>query len=95
MKNIIKKQTKLLKFKLIKTKIYKKNYITKNLFKIEAIEYRLKKALQIIYKFHLSGKKILFVGDCIDFSLNKLLCGTKHFFIPTFFLNSKNFKSKK
>ena len=48
-KNIIKYKNKLLKLKLIKTKIYKKkDHLTNT--RIEDIEYRLKKALQDIKK---------------------------------------------
>jgi ribosomal protein S2 len=84
-KNTIKNQNKLLKLKLIKTKIYKKNYIFTNL-KIEDIEYRLKKGLQIIYKYHVSGKKILFVGSSsiIETTIKNLLKNTKHMFIPEY-----------
>ena len=84
-KNTIKNQNKLLKLKLIKTKIYKKNYTFTNL-KIEDIEYRLKKGLQIIYKYHVSGKKIFFVGNssAIETKIKNLLKNTKHIFIPEY-----------
>lgn len=84
-KNTIKNQNKLLKLKLIKTKIYKKNYTFTNL-KIEDIEYRLKKGLQIIYKYHVSGKKILFVGNssAVETTMKNLLKNTKHMFIPEY-----------
>ena len=83
--NTIKNQNKLLKLKLIKTKIYKKNYTFTNL-KIEDIEYRLKKGLQIIYKYHVSGKKILFVGNSstVETTMKNLLKNTKHMFIPEY-----------
>ena len=82
-KNTIKNQNKLLKLKLIKTKIYKKNYTFTNL-KIEDIEYRLKKGLQIIYKYHVSGKKILFISNslAIKTKIKSLLKNTKHLFVP-------------
>jgi ribosomal protein S2 len=81
-KNTIKYQNKLLKLKLIKTKIYKKNYTFTNL-KIEDVEYRLKKGLQIIYKYHINGKKILFVGNssAVETKIKNLLKNTKHLFI--------------
>lgn len=84
-KNIIKNQNKLLKLKLIKTKIYKKKDTFTNL-KIEDIEYRLKKGLQIIYRYHVSGKKILFVGNssAIETTIQNLLKNTKHMFIPEY-----------
>ena len=86
-KNTIKYQNKLLKLKLIKTKIYKENYTFTNL-KIEDIEYRLKKGLQIIYKYHINGKKILFVGNssAIETKTKNLLKNTKHLFIPEYLL---------
>jgi hypothetical protein len=53
-KNIIKYKNKLLKLKLIKTKIYKKKDQLTNT-RIEDIEYRLK-ALHVIYKYHTNNK---------------------------------------
>lgn len=84
-KNTTKNKNKLLKLKLIKTKIYKKNYSFTNL-KIEDIEYRLKKGLEIIYKYHVNGKKILFVNSssAIETTLKNLLKNTKHTFIPDY-----------
>lgn len=84
-KNSTRNKNKLLKLKLIKTKIYKKNYISTNL-KIEDIEYRLKKGLQIIYKYHISGKKILFISSLptVEITLKNLLKNTKHTFIPEY-----------
>jgi ribosomal protein S2 len=86
-KNTIKYQNKLLKLKLIKTKIYKKNNTFMKL-KIEDVEYRLKKGLQIIYKYHINGKKILFVGNSstIETKIKILLKNTKHLFIPEYSL---------
>ena len=88
-KNTIKNQNKLLKLKLIKTKIYKKNYTFTNL-KIEDIEYRLKKGLQIIYKYHVSGKKILFISNSLTIKtkIKNLLKNTKHLFVPEYFLSN-------
>jgi len=48
-------QNKLLKLNLIKSKTYKKNN-SKNI-KIEEIKLNLKKALHIIYKYHIAKKK--------------------------------------
>lgn len=76
---------KLLKLKLIKLKILKKDHIIKNLT-VENIESRLKKALKIIYLYHINNKKILFVGNPLN--INKEIAGllqnTKHIFIPKF-----------
>lgn len=94
-KNTTKNQNKLLKLKLIKTKIYKKNYTFTNL-KIEDIEYRLKKGLQIIYRYHVSGKKILFISNslAIKTKIKILLKNTKHLFVPEYFLLNKIITNK-
>lgn len=91
------KKNKLLKLKLIQTKIYdKKQYL--NNIKIEDIEFRLKKILYIIYKYHIYNKRILFIGNLLNitFDIQKLLKNTKHLFIPTSLwipgaLNNKKF----
>ena len=84
-KNTIRNQNKLLKLKLIKTKIYKKNDTFTNL-KIEDIEYRLKKGLQIISKYNISDKKILFVGNssAMETKIKNLLKNTRHMFISQY-----------
>jgi len=84
-KNTIRNQNKLLKLKLIKTKIYKKKDTFTNL-KIEDIEYRLKKGLQIISKYNISDKKILFVGNssAIETKIKNLLKNTRHMFISQY-----------
>jgi ribosomal protein S2 len=72
----------LIKLKLIQSEIYNKTQ-KKNNIKIEDIEYRLKKPLQIIYKYHLFKKRILFVGTplyIMDQKLKELL--KNHFIIP-------------
>jgi ribosomal protein S2 len=79
---------KLLKLKLIKTKVYKKNH--NNFTKIEDVSNRLKKALHIIYKYHINNKKILFIGTPVDIDIKfqKLLKNTKHVLIPeSFWIN--------
>lgn len=79
---IIKNQHQLLKLKLIKTKIYEKNDTFTNL-KIEDIEYRLKKGLQIMHKYHVKNKKILFINNSLTIGtkIKKLLKNTKHIFM--------------
>ncbi len=82
-KNIIQYKNKLLKLKLIKTKIYKKkDHLTNT--RIEDIEYRLKKALHVIYKYHINNKRILFIGVPVhtDKETKNLINSTKHTFIP-------------
>jgi ribosomal protein S2 len=82
-------QNKLLKFKLSQSKIYNKKHYINNI-KLEDVEYRLKKAFHIIYKYHVFKKKILFVGTPIRLNpkIQKTLKNTKHFLIPeTFWRN--------
>lgn len=75
-------KNKLLKLKLIQTKIYKKNY--NNFIKIEDISSRLKKALHIIYNYHINNKRIVFIGTPLNiiFKFKNLLKTTKHILIP-------------
>jgi ribosomal protein S2 len=82
-KKIQHNHSKLLKLKLIKSKILKKDHIIKNLT-VESIESRLKKALKIIYSYHINNKKILFVGNSLNINkeIVKLLQNTNHIFIP-------------
>lgn len=74
------KKNKLLKLKLIKTRTYKKTYVFIHL-KIEDIEHRLKKALQIIHRYHINNQKILFITSSSIIKINKLLQNTKHIVI--------------
>jgi ribosomal protein S2 len=82
-KKIEHKNFKLLKLNLIKSKILKKNHYLKNIT-LEDIEFRLKKILNLIYLYHSSNKKILFVGNPlkINTELKIILSRTKHIFIP-------------
>ncbi len=83
-KNITKTQNQLIKLKLITTKIKKKiNGIQLNL---ENIMFRLKKGLYIIYKFHITNKKLLFIGNknLEKMKIKKLLNLTKHNFISEY-----------
>ena len=59
-------KTKLLKLKLLKTKIYKSQKDFSYLL-LKDLETRLKKTLQVIYKFHVADKKILFIGTPLQF----------------------------
>ena len=76
-------QVKLLKLKLLKTKMHKnqKNF---DYLLLKNMETKLKKALHVIYKFHATNKKILFIGN--SFKLNsrikQLLKNKKHKLIP-------------
>lgn len=79
------KNYKLLKFKLIESKIYKKNHFIENIT-LEDIEFRLKKILHLIYLYHISNKKILFIGNPLNINKNikTVLSKTKHIFMPKF-----------
>lgn len=88
-KKITQHQNKLLKFKLSQSRIYNKKHYINNI-KFEDIEYRLKKAFHIIYKYHVFNKKILFVGTPIRLNpiIQKTLKNSRHFLIPeTFWKN--------
>lgn len=76
-------QYKLLKLKLIKSKILKKKHYVKAIT-LENIEFRIKKALYIIYLYHINNKRILFVGNPLKINeeLSDTLNKTKHIFIP-------------
>ena len=83
-KKILKYNNKLVKLKLIQSKVYNKKQYLKNI-KIEDIEYRLKKVLYIIYKYHIFNKKILFVGSPLTYNqqFKHLIKSTKHILLPT------------
>jgi ribosomal protein S2 len=80
--NTKKIKNKLIKLKLIETKIYNNKHNTS--LKISDITIRLKKALNIIYQYHIQNKKILFVGTSNEFNKNfkKILKNTKHILLP-------------
>lgn len=75
--------TKLLRLKLLKTKIYRaeKNF---DYLLLKNMETRLKKVLHVIYRFHVANKRILFIGTPLKLSnyIKQLLKGKKHSFIP-------------
>lgn len=74
---------KLLKLKILRTKIYEgqKNF---DYLLLKDIETRLRRVLHIIYKFHVNNKKILFIGTPLklDNQIKQLLKGKKHSFVP-------------
>lgn len=78
--NITQYKTKLVKFKLLRTKIYKnqKNF---NDLKLKESETRLKKILHVIYRFHIANKKILFLGTPLN-PIIKIKQLIKHNFVP-------------
>jgi ribosomal protein S2 len=81
--NLTLKKNKVLKLKLIQTKVYNKKQYLNNI-KIEDIEFRLKKIFYIIYKYHIFNKRILFVGNPLklNIEIQKILKNTKHIFVP-------------
>ena len=88
-RKIKKFQYTLLKLNLIKSQVYKKkienNYHDDVLnIKTEFTELHLKRALQVIYKYHMNHKKILFIGIPQNFQkkISKILKTTKHVAIP-------------
>nr|YP_005090338.1 ribosomal protein S2 [Phaeodactylum tricornutum]ADY18514.1 ribosomal protein S2 [Phaeodactylum tricornutum] len=74
-----KRRPEFLGIKLLKTQAYRN---TANL-KIEDTEYRIKKALHVIYKYHKHNKRILFVGTPSNAhkEIKQLLKETKHVLI--------------
>lgn len=88
-RKIKKFQYTLLKLNLIKSQVYKKKIQKNNHddvfnIKTELIELHLKRALQVIYKYNMSHKKILFIGIPQNFQKKfaKILKNTKHVAIP-------------
>lgn len=96
-KRIAIKYSMLLKLKLIKTKMYLKKENYPNL-KIEDAACRLKKGLQVIFKFHACRKKILFVGNLSsaeEIATKKMLKNTRHVFVPEYlWSNESNLHNK-
>lgn len=73
-------KTKLTKLILINTRIYNKKILFDNI-KIEDIAYQLKKGLQIIYKYYINNKRILFIGGIKDNNTLNRLNKTKNTWI--------------
>jgi ribosomal protein S2 len=76
-------KNKLIKLKLIETKIYKNTSTNSN--KLIDITTNLKKVLNIIYKYHINNKRILFVGASLNqtnLNFKKLFKSTKHLILP-------------
>lgn len=78
-----KHKTKFLRLKLLKTKNFKnRKHINYSLLK--NLETRLKKILQVIYRFHIANKKIMFIGTPLKLNDNfkEVLIKKRHCFIP-------------
>jgi ribosomal protein S2 len=82
-KKIISYKTKLFQLNLIKTKVHREKIFLHKI-NIKNIEYRLKRALQIIYQYQVNQKKILFLGLSNNFvrKIKQLPNTNKHTFIP-------------
>ena len=74
---------KLIKFELIKSRIVS-NYFSKFQFteSFNKIEIYLKKALSLIFQFHINNKKILFIGIPEEISQKFKKIHSKHVFLP-------------
>mmetsp|Transcript_19518 Transcript_19518/g.33378 ORF Transcript_19518/g.33378 Transcript_19518/m.33378 type:complete len:212 (-) Transcript_19518:53-688(-) len=79
-KNIKTNHIKLTKLQLIKSKNYKN---TENRVNSFTTEFYLKKSLNIIYKYHINNKKIIFIGvpTSIQKQFKSILKKTKHIFL--------------
>lgn len=75
-KNLINYRTKLTTLNLINAKIFGKETISENI-SIDQVRYQLKKALKIIYEFHVNNKRILFIGK-VDTKILNQLKNSKH-----------------
>lgn len=82
-KRVVNNKSKLLRIKLIKSRTYKKKHYLQNIT-LEDMEYRLKKALYVIYSYHINNKQIMFVGNPLQINkeIKKILQNSKHIFIP-------------
>ena len=82
---------KVFNLKLLKTKVYtKQKKINHN--KNKMVELHLKKAFSIIYKYHTTNKKILFIGTPVNKNqqFNHLLLNTNHIFISNLTICTPN-----
>lgn len=75
-------KNKLIKLRLIQTKIYKKKPV--NSVKINDVIPRIKKAIFLIYRYHINNKRVLFIGTPLNLNkkFKKLFEKTNHIFIP-------------
>lgn len=76
-------KNKLIKLQLFKSRIYKKNIYSR--INTNQIQLYFKKIIHIIYEFHISGKKILFLNfpKKIEKKIVKNFKQQKHLFINT------------
>jgi hypothetical protein len=87
---------RLIKLKIIQTKIYKKQHHLENIT-LENIEYKLKETFRIIYQYHIENKKILFICNNLTLKnkFRKFLKNKKHTVITEYIwrTNNKTYKS--
>lgn len=78
------KKLSYLKYKLIKIEFFKSKLYRKSLQSFDLAETYLKKAISIIFQYHMKNKKILFVGvnKKIQNKYKHVLKKTKHLFLP-------------
>lgn len=81
LKKIGKLKNKLLQLQILKSHNKKKSYDFST--DLRQIEVDLQKISDVIYKYHNTGKRILFAGFPSNF--NQILKGTKHILIPEFY----------
>lgn len=79
-KNIVKRKNKLISLNILKSKLYRKSQVSTLKSKTKQTELHLKKVAQIVYRYQLAGKRILFLGFPLSFQ--SILKQTKHILIP-------------
>lgn len=96
-KKIIMGQSWLLKLKLTQTKMHWETDSFPSL-QVEDVACRLKKGLQVIFKYHDCKKRIVFVGVLSpkqEAAVKILLQGTRHIFVPErLWLNERSSNNK-
>ena len=80
LKRVKKPRNKLLQLQILKLRYKKKSYDFN--VNLKQMEINLHKISNVIYKYHIADKKILFLGFPNNF--NKTLKNTKHILIPEF-----------
>lgn len=79
-KKVTKRKNKLIYLNILKTKTYDTSQLSNIKNSTKQTELYFKKAAQILYKYNISGKRILFLG--FPASFQSVLKNTKHVLIP-------------
>ena len=79
-KGLTKRRTKLLQLNILKLKLHRKLQLNSLEKSTKQTELYFKKVIQIIYRYHLFGKRILFLGFPLHFQ--DIVKRTKHILIP-------------